>query len=91
MEEPHSLVRTFPLESTEGAAPLPRGDSVCPTSSSGKRNGFTIVRVALGVLLLTAAGLKLADGDFGAADGFGLLASPFWHLAVVEAEALLGV
>ncbi len=62
-----------------------------PVNHVGKRNGFSIVRVVLGVLLLAAAGLKFADGDFGAADGFGPLASPFWRLAVVESEVLLGV
>jgi hypothetical protein len=62
-----------------------------PVNSAGKWNGFTVVRIILGILLLVAAGLKFTDNGLGAEGGFGPFASPLWRLAIVEAEALLGV
>lgn len=75
----------LPIRSACDAASAPR------RSSAGTRNGFTVVCVVLGVLLLVAAGLKLADDSLGATGGFRLFASPLWRLAVVEVEALFGV
>lgn len=66
-----------------------RWDSA-PASSvrrSEKQTGFLLVRLALGVILLTAAGLKLADDGSGVT---GVFAHPLWRLTLVEAEAFLG-
>jgi hypothetical protein len=62
-----------------------------PMTSIRKWNGFTAVRLFLGILLLVAAGLKLADDSLGATGGFDLLTSPLLRLTFVEVEALLGV
>jgi len=52
-----------------------------------RETGFLIVRLALGVILLTAAGLKLADDGSGAASAF---AHPLWRRTLIEVEAFLG-
>jgi hypothetical protein len=62
-----------------------------PMNSVRKRNGFTIVRIILGVLLLVAAGLKIADSGLETPGGFELFASPWWRLTVIVTETLLGV
>jgi hypothetical protein len=62
-----------------------------PMTSVRKRNGFTVVRIVLGILLQIAAGLKLADESLGSIGVFGPFASPLWRLGIIEAEALLGV
>jgi hypothetical protein len=56
-----------------------------------QRFGFTAVRIALGVLLLATAGLKFFDPSPDAFSGLELLSSPRWHMAAIEAEALLGL
>lgn len=75
----------LPIRTTCDAASDP------PLSSAGKWNGFTIVRILLGVLLLVAAGLKFTDNGLGSETGFGPFASPTWRLAVTEVEAILGL
>jgi hypothetical protein len=62
-----------------------------PGKRAGRRNGFTVVRLLLGLILLIAACLKLGDDEMGVAEGFGPLASPRGRLVAVEVEALLGV
>ncbi len=76
--------------------PLPNrsgcdGTSDPPQTVEKKWNGFTIVRFALGALLLAAAGLKLADGGFWTAGNFGPFASPQLRMPLVAGESLLGV
>jgi hypothetical protein len=67
------------------------GASGSAMNHTGKQNGFAVIRVILGTLLLVAAGLKLANGDFGAVGGFGSFVPPLWRLVVVAVEALLGI
>jgi hypothetical protein len=57
----------------------------------GERRGFMVVRIALGVLLLATAGLKLFDPSPDAFSGLELLSSSRWRMAAIEAEALLGL
>lgn len=55
--------------------------------------GLTVVRVTLGVILLSASGLKLLSwgDDSGLGSSLALLYDPFWRMAAVEVEALLGL
>lgn len=76
--EPQVLPERLPL-------PLPLA------ALGGHRSGFTVVRLLLGALLMTAAGLKFFDRSPESIDRLGLFLSPHAHIAAIEAEALLGL
>jgi hypothetical protein len=61
-----------------------------PEDRAAKGIGFTVVRLLLGISLLAAAGLKVADDGAETAYGFGPFASGHGRLAQVEVEAFLG-
>ena len=62
-------------------------------ASPWRATGLTVVRVTLGVILLSASGLKLLSwgDDSGLGSSLALLYDPFWRMAAVEVEALLGL
>jgi hypothetical protein len=64
---------------------------VAAAASSSARRGFTIVRIVLGLLLLTAAGLKLYGMNVTAVPRVGWFATPRVQVAVVEWELVLGL
>src|SRR5947207_6620294 len=59
-------------------------------SASLSERGFTVVRVLLGVLLLTAAGLKLYGLNVTALPRVGWFSTPRVQVAVVAWELVLG-
>jgi hypothetical protein len=73
------------LSSAHGLALPPRRFSIL------RRGGFPIVRVVLGLLLLTAAGLKAYDVVRGSGPRWSLFSSPRSQIAVIEVETILGV
>jgi hypothetical protein len=62
-----------------------------PTAYRSDPSGFTVVRILLGILLIVAAGLKLLDRSPDPLARAGWIFSPHWHLAAIEAEAILGI
>jgi hypothetical protein len=65
----------------------------CPPEGSLPRpeRGFTVVRILLGVLLLTAAGLKLYGLNVTALPGVGWFATPRVQVAAAVWELVLGI
>ncbi len=66
-------------------------ESIATGLKLNQRFGFKFVRIILGVLLLTTAGLKLFDPSPDNFSGLDLLSSPRWRVAAIEVEALLGL
>ena len=64
---------------------------ITPTAGRFRRRGWVAVRLVLGVLLLTAAGLKLAGQNVSAVPQVGWYAQPWVQLAAAEWELVLGL
>src|SRR5437764_8430171 len=62
-----------------------------PIRRSIRTRAWTFVRLALGVLLLITAGLKLAGQDVSAVPQVGWYATPTVQMAAAEWEIVLGV
>src|SRR4051794_36300532 len=73
------------VESTAWTAPAP----LAASTRAGR--GFLVVRIVLGVLLLTAAGLKLYGMNVTAVPRVGWLATPRVQLVAAEWELILGL
>ena len=61
------------------------------TARPFRDRAWTVVRLALGVLLLTAAGLKLAGQNVSAVPQVGWYATPLVQMAAAEWEIVLGL
>jgi len=91
MDEQRSAVNSDSAKISTPATNPPQTDVCAAIPPFWGISGFAIVRVLLGVLLLTTAALKFFDPSPDSLSALELLPSQRWLMAAVEAEALIGL